>query len=349
MLLYLHIPFCDSKCHYCSFNSYTDILDLTQSYMIAMKKQLLFELERFDVKKNGIETIFIGGGTPSALPPKEYEEFFKILKPYLMPNIEITTEANPNSASEDWLRGMRELGINRVSFGVQSFDDKKLKFLGREHSSLEAKIAIEKAHMIGIKNISCDLIYDTILDTKELLTSDLDIVFSLPINHLSSYSLTIEKGTNFFGKNNLLTKDENLASWFIDEVKRRGFNQYEISNFGTYKSEHNLGYWTGKEYIGIGSGAVGFLRDKRFYTDRNVKSYIKNPTKIEIENLTQTELKSEKIFLGLRSEIGVDITLLSDKKLQILKETNKIKLIDTIAYNMDYLLSDEIALFLMED
>jgi len=317
--------------------------------MIAMKKQLLFELERFDVKKNGIETIFIGGGTPSALPPKEYEEFFKILKPYLMPNIEITTEANPNSASEDWLRGMRELGINRVSFGVQSFDDKKLKFLGREHSSLEAKIAIEKAHMIGIKNISCDLIYDTILDTKELLTSDLDIVFSLPINHLSSYSLTIEKGTNFFGKNNLLTKDENLASWFIDEVKRRGFNQYEISNFGTYKSEHNLGYWTGKEYIGIGSGAVGFLRDKRFYTDKNVKSYIKNPTKIEIENLTQTELKSEKIFLGLRSEIGVDITLLSDKKLQILKETNKIKLIDTIAYNMDYLLSDEIALFLMED
>lgn len=349
MLLYLHIPFCDSKCHYCSFNSYSDLIHLSHQYMKSMTSQLKHELERFDVGKNSIETIFIGGGTPSTVLPKEYEEFFKILKPYLQENIEITTEANPNSASKAWLEGMKELGVNRVSFGVQSFESKKLKFLGREHSSYEAIKAIETAHMIGIKNISLDLIYDTILDTEELLTRDIKIAFSLPINHISSYSLTIEKGTNFFGKENLLTKDDNLASWFIEQIKKRGFNQYEISNFGTYKSKHNLGYWEGKDYIGVGSGAVGFLQNKRFYTNKNVKNYINNPTKIDIENLTQTEINSEKIFLGLRSEIGVDTKLLSPDKLQILKETKKIDLINSIAYNKDYLLSDEIALFLMED
>jgi len=349
MLLYLHIPFCDSKCHYCSFNSYTDLLHLSKDYMKAITKQLRYELEIFDVQKKSIESVFIGGGTPSTIRPKEYEEFFKILEPYLKYSIEITTEANPNSASLTWIKGMKELGINRISFGVQSFDEKKLKFLGREHSSYEAKSAIEKAHMIGIDNISLDLIYDSVLDSKELLSSDLDIAFSLPINHLSSYSLTIEKGTSFFGQKNLLTKDENLASWFIDEVKKRGFNQYEISNFGTYKSTHNLGYWSGKDYIGVGSGAVGFLHDKRFYSDKNVKNYIKNPTKVDIENLTQSEITNEKIFLGLRSEIGVDIRLFSNNKLQILKETKKIDLINGVAYNKDYLLSDEIALFLMED
>lgn len=124
MLLYIHIPYCDSKCHYCSFNSYVDKFDTRKEYMLALEKQLKYELKRFKVTSSSIETVFIGGGTPSTINPSLYKPIFEILKPLIQANAEITTEANPNSATKKWLKGMYELGVNRVSFGVQSFDKK---------------------------------------------------------------------------------------------------------------------------------------------------------------------------------------------------------------------------------
>ena len=142
MLLYIHIPFCDSKCFYCAFNSYVDKFHLKEQYMSALKIQIEYELKRFKAKKNSIETIFIGGGTPSTVEPKLYSSIFELLSPYLQKDIEITSEANPNSATYEWLEGMYQLGVNRISFGVQSFNKTKLKLLNRAHTSEEAKVAL---------------------------------------------------------------------------------------------------------------------------------------------------------------------------------------------------------------
>jgi len=317
--------------------------------MSAIVSQLKNELEKYKPQKNSIKSLFIGGGTPSTVAPNMYKEFFAVLRPYLSEDAEITTEANPNSASLSWLEGMSDLGINRVSFGVQSFDDKKLKFLGRNHSKTQAINAVKNAYKIGIKNISLDLIYATSIDTPRLLENDIKTAFSLPINHISSYALTLEENTPFFGKEGLINDSTKLAQDFISKVTQR-FNQYEISNFGDYQSVHNLGYWGGDDYIGIGSGAVGFLKNKRFYTQKDVEEYIKNPLHVEVEELKAEELVVEKIFLGLRSKVGIDKSILDKNhllKIDTLIKENKLTCKDNILYNTDYLLSDEIALYII--
>ena len=220
MLLYIHIPFCDSKCSYCAFNSYVDKFHLKEAYMKALLTQLEYELQRFDAKPHSIETLFIGGGTPSTIAPKLYEPIFKLLKPYLACGSEITSEANPNSATYEWLSGMWELGVNRISFGVQSFNAQKLKLLNRAHSNSQAKEAILNAQKVGFKNISLDLIYATLGDTKELLTHDLETAFSLPINHISAYALTIEEGTVFESKPQMSKERLKLTSWLFEKIKK---------------------------------------------------------------------------------------------------------------------------------
>lgn len=307
--------------------------------------QLKNELKRFSPKPNSIKSLFIGGGTPSTLKPCMYEEFFEILRPYLQEKAEITIEANPNSASLEWLEGIRELGINRISFGVQSFDETKLKKLGRNHNRIQAIDAINNAHKIGIKNISCDLIYATSFDVQ----NDIDIALLLPINHISSYALTLEKDTPFYGKTRLTNDCPGLAREFIKKITQK-FEQYEISNFGEYRSRHNLGYWSGDDYMGIGAGAVGFLKNRRFYPDKDIVKYIKNPLSIETEKLSKEELVTEKIFLGLRSIVGVEVEILTKKqrqKVDTLIQERKLTCRDNQIYNNDFLLSDEIALYII--
>ncbi len=349
MLLYIHIPFCDSKCSYCAFNSYVDKFHLKEAYMGALCTQLKFELERFKVGQKEIESLFVGGGTPSTVAPKLYEKLFDMLKPYLGENIEITSEANPNSASYEWLYGMRKLGVNRISFGVQSFDKEKLKLLNRAHTALQAKEAILNAKEIGFENLSLDLIYATLGDTKELLEDDLQTAFSLPINHLSAYALTIEEGTPFESKPHMSKERLGLTSWLFKKIGDAGFTQYEISNFGSYRSKHNLGYWEHKDYIGLGSGAVGKLDLERYYPTNSVEEYIKNPLNIKTESLTAEDKKMEQIFLGLRSCVGVSKTILNIdelKKASLLVQEKKLIIKNDTFYNIDYLLADEIALFI---
>ena len=351
MLVYLHIPYCDSKCHYCSFNSYVDKFDTRADYMKALHTQLSFELERFAATHGSIKTLFIGGGTPSTVVPELYKPIFDLLSPYMVKNAEITTEANPNSATKSWLAGMKALGVNRVSFGVQSFDEKKLKALNRAHTPQQAKEAVLTAKVLGFEHLSLDLIYNYQGDTKDLLERDIEQAFELPVDHISAYELTIEDGTKFSMTPEVRQNDENLAFFVARSIEARGFKAYEISNFGTYQSKHNKGYWELENYIGAGAGAVGFLGNTRYYPQTDIEAYIRDPLNIREELLTEDELLTEKLFLGMRSNVGIKKSLLTEKMLQnaqILCDAKKIHCDNDTLYNNNYFLSDELVLYLLE-
>ncbi len=318
--------------------------------MQALLVQLEFELKRFTADKKSIESIFIGGGTPSTVKPELYRPLFDLLRPYIQDGAEITSEANPNSATSEWLKGMYALGVNRISFGVQSFNDEKLKKLGRAHRAIDASSALIRAKKAGFKHLSLDLIYAVDGDTKALLEHDINEAFKLPIDHLSAYALTIEEGTPFAATPNVANEKLALTEWFLKSLKAH-FPSYEISNFGNYHSKHNLGYWEYKDYIGLGSGAVGFLKDRRFYPTNNVQAYIENPLDIQSELLSEESIKTEKIFLGLRSIVGVSENILSKQELknaQLLVDEKKLTYDHGHFYNEDYLLSDELALFIQQ-
>ena len=323
--------------------------------MKALKKQLKNDLENYVISNNKkIETVFIGGGTPSTIKAFEYEEIFEMIKPHLEEFAEITTEANPNSASYEWLESMKNLGVNRVSFGVQSFDNDKLKFLGRSHNSNSAIKAIQNAKEIGFKGINCDIIYGVQNDTMESLKKDFDTAFSLPITHLSAYSLTIEEGTKFFDRSSVKIDDEELSYEIFDYINKNGFHQYEISNFAKNKeseSKHNYGYWQHKEYLGVGAGAVGYVNQQRHYPLKSIEEYIKNPLVFEVEEIDLDDVKTEKILLGFRSLNGVEISLFNEeemKKIDDLIQYNKIYIENNRVFNKNFLLSDELALYILD-
>jgi len=346
MLLYLHIPFCDSKCNYCNFNSYTDLSYKYTDYMSSLFSSLKEQLNRV----NEIDTLYIGGGTPSTIKPKYFEPIFNKLKSYIKKDIEITVEANPNSASKEWLREMFALGVNRVSFGVQSFNDKKLKILNRAHSSKDAIKAIENADSVGFKNISLDIIYDLYIDTKELIEYDLNRAFSLPINHISTYELTIEKATQFAKSPNIKKGNEELNFFLRDYILNRGFFQYEVSNYGLYQSKHNLGYWRYRNYLGLGAGAVGFIDNKRLYPHTNIQKFIDDPNYKRVEELSSSDILTERVFLGLRSIVGIKRDILTksmQNRADILVSEGKLELKDGSYYNREFFLADELALFII--
>ena len=353
MLLYMHIPFCDSKCFYCAFNSYVDRFHLKKTYMKSLEKQLIYDIENY-LKDKKIETVFIGGGTPSCVDFEEYKEIFKIIKPHLIEDCEITTEANPNSATKEWLQGMKELGVNRVSFGVQSFNDKKLKYLNRAHNSNSAISAIQNAKCIGFNSINCDIIYGVAGDTFEKLKYDFDILKEQNVDHISAYSLTLEEGTKFYNKSSVKIDDEELSFELFEYLKTLGFQQYEISNFSKsekVQSKHNFGYWEYKNYLGIGTGAVGCIENFRYYPNKNIEEYIKNPIDYEKEYLEKEDIKTEKVLLGLRSNTGVYLDLFDEnelKKIDILLNEEKLIKNENKIYNKDFLLADELSLFILD-
>jgi len=350
MLTYIHIPYCDSKCHYCSFNSYVSRFDTRRDYMQALRQQLSFELERFNVRKEQIETLFIGGGTPSTVAPELYAPLFELLSPYLSEEAEITTEANPNSATRAWLEGMYRLGVNRVSFGVQSFNREKLRALNRAHTPSQAKEALLTARALGYEHLSLDLIYNYRGDTKSLLKQDIETALSLPVDHLSAYELTIETGTAFSSMPEVRQENESLAFFVAEEIEKHGFPHYEISNFGTYESRHNKGYWALKDYIGAGAGAVGFLKNTRFYPHTDIDAYLANPLSVTEELLSEEELLTEKLFLGLRSNIGIAKQILPKKmreNAEILCREKRLRSTTTHYYNTNFFLSDALVLFIL--
>ncbi|WP_072680151.1 radical SAM family heme chaperone HemW [Arcobacter sp. LA11] len=354
MLLYIHIPFCDSKCYYCAFNTYTDKFHLKKQYMEALKKQLKFDLNKNLQNNEKLNTVFIGGGTPSTVKVELYKEVFDILNPYLSENCEITSESNPNSATKDWLQGMKDLGVNRISFGVQSFDDEKLKKLNRAHNSKGAINAIQNADCIGFNRINCDIIYGVEGDTLKSIKEDFDTIFSLPVTHISAYSLTLEEGTKFFNNTKIKIDDEELSYKLFEYLKKNDFNQYEISNFSKSKEEeskHNYGYWQHKNYLGVGAGAVGFIDNQRYYPNKSIEEYIQTPTKYDYEEISKEDKKVEQVLLGFRCSLGVDKSLFTKKELEKVGHLVKEKKLfqnDTTIINKNFLLADELALYVLE-
>ena len=340
------MPFCESKCPYCAFGSSDDEFSKVSAYFKALCLDLNFQLKSQNVKE--ISTIFFGGGTPSAVNAKLYDEIFSILAPLCTPKTEITFEANPNSANLAWLKHIKNLGVNRISFGAQSFFEDKLKFLGRIHSREQIFKAVENAHVAGFKSINLDLIYDTKFDTKKRLLAEVESLKSLAITHLSAYSLTLEENTPFAGKKSYKKDSDSLAKFMIEQIEQADFKQYEISNFGEI-CRHNLGYWQGKNYLGVGAFSVGFVGGTRYYAKSSIDAYIKQPTHREKEILSPSELAREHIFLGLRSIVGVEAGRLSEaqtKRANLLVENEKLLFKDGKFYNPNFLLSDEIALFI---
>ncbi len=319
--------------------------------MDALFCQIKSELKKFNATFKSIESIFIGGGTPSTIDPRLYTKIFNYLQPYMIDNCEITTEANPNSATKNWLEGMKNLGVNRISFGVQSFNNQKLKSLNRNHNKDDAINAINVAKEIGFKNISLDLIYNFKNDTKELILSDINQAFKLEINHISAYELTIEDGTKFSSTPEVRKDDFDIAQLISNEIQKRGFPQYEISNYGLYQSVHNQGYWLLKDYIGAGAGAVGFQKNKRFYPHVDIDLYIKEPLFRRIEEISQDDILFEKLFLGFRSKVGVDRDILNlnmQRQADFLCLNNKLYLKNNRYYNSNYFLADEIVLYITQ-
>ena len=350
LLAYLHIPYCDSKCHYCAFNSYVGRFDTRPQYMAALHRQLDHDLEHSGATPGSVATLFIGGGTPSTVSPKLYEPIFEHLAPFLTPEAEITVEANPNSATRDWLGGMQTLGVNRVSFGVQSFNADKLHRLGRAHTPQQAITALETAHNVGIEHCSLDLIYNVLGDTRELLERDIEQAFSLPIDHLSAYELTLEADTPFAATPDVRQRDDALAFFVAESITARGFEHYEISNFGRYRSRHNLGYWELQPYLGIGAGAVGFDGTTRTYPPTDIDVYLTDPLQRRIEPLTPDDLRIERIFLGLRSRVGIEAKQLDERqreRAELLKQEGKLYEEAGRYLNPNFFLADEIALFLI--
>jgi len=350
MLLYIHIPFCDSKCSYCSFNSYVDRFETRPEYMDALLRQWEYERDRFAADPGTIETVFIGGGTPSTVSPALYEALFSRIESSLAPGAEISCEANPNSATREWLRGMRALGVNRISFGVQSFDDAKLRVLRRAHTSAQALRAVEEAASAGFERISLDLIYNCAGDDRTLLENDIRQAVSLPITHLSAYELTIEEGTLFARRPDARREDEALARFVAETIAQQGLPQYEISNFGD-PCRHNLGYWRRENYIGLGAGAVGFLDERRFYPPASIDAYLADPLTHRSEPIDDEARRTETLFLGLRSCVGVGEETLTPairRRADLLIGEGKLFRRDGRLYNPDFFLADEVALYLLD-
>ena len=256
--LYIHYPWCLKKCPYCDFNSHDS--EIEDGYIQALLKDLDGDLDYVQQRK--INSIFIGGGTPSLMSIKNVTDLFVGLNERLefSPNIEITLEANPGTFEVDRFSEYRNIGINRLSIGVQSFNDEQLKFLGRIHSGKEAQDAIIKAQNVGFDNLNIDLMYGLKGQSIEECINDVTSAISLNPSHISFYQLTLEPNTLFSKFPPNLPSDEDI--WKIGErgselLNQRGFHQYEISAYSTLPSKHNMNYWEFGDYIGIGAGAHG--------------------------------------------------------------------------------------------
>jgi oxygen-independent coproporphyrinogen-3 oxidase len=316
MGLYVHIPFCKSKCRYCSFFS-QPIENHNPDRLIAA---LLAEMKRYPFLSS-VRTAYIGGGSPSCLPPNSLIRLIEHISDNCNNLTEFTVEFNPGQVDLQSLRTIRKLGVNRVSIGAQSFNQKELELLGRAHTVNCIYNSLQIAERAGFDNISIDLIFAIPGSTIKSWKSNLAKAVKLPISHISAYSLTYEESTpltNAVHAGRLKTIDEQtdreMYELAIEMLEDAGFLQYEISNFAkpAYQCRHNLGYWLNRPFIGIGPSAASYLQNRRIKNISDIKKYIeaiesgKEPTDEFIE-LTPDDIASETAVLSLRLRNGIDI------------------------------------------
>ncbi|MCQ2910630.1 MAG: radical SAM family heme chaperone HemW [Clostridia bacterium] len=330
--LYVHIPFCKSKCIYCDFCSFANKEDKIDEYIDMLIKEM--NLYKEVVKDRIIKTVFIGGGTPTILSCDQLKKLVNAIKENFTfkDEIEFTCEANPGTLDIDKLKTLKELGVNRLSIGLQSANDSTLKMLSRIHTFDEFKKNVEDARKVGFKNINADIMFSLPNESMKDIKHTVDEVLALKLEHVSAYSLIIEEGTKMYdmacsGDSKYEFPDEDtdreIYYYICDELKKNGYHQYEISNFAKpgYESEHNMIYWKAEEYLGLGLAAHSYFNNYRFSNVIDLNRYIsklRDENKITYVN-GKKELESESdqisefMFLGLRMLDGISINKFKEK------------------------------------
>ncbi|WP_139994313.1 radical SAM family heme chaperone HemW [Paenibacillus paridis] len=316
--LYIHIPFCTNKCHYCDFTSYVLKGQPVDQYLDALEQEMARTVEQWPPVE--IDTVFVGGGTPTVLTPVQMERFLKSVQTYfpLAPHVEFTMEANPGTTDIDKLSAMKAGGVNRISFGVQSFDNGLLERIGRIHSVDDVYRSIENARAVGFTNLSIDLMFGLPGQTVELLADSVNRAMELGLPHYSIYSLKVEENTLFhklYERNELpLPPEEEEFNMFIllmDMLKGSGYAHYEISNFAKpgYESRHNSTYWRNEPYYGLGAGAHGYLNRMRHVNLKGITPYIdasaQKLPRLETLEVPEDEAMEDLMMVGLRLLEGV--------------------------------------------
>ncbi|MGD9763254.1 MAG: radical SAM family heme chaperone HemW [Candidatus Binatia bacterium] len=332
--VYVHIPYCDSKCPYCDFNSYAAKRWPEAAYVEALRAELRGAAERPEWSTGVVQTIFFGGGTPSLFAAASIGcvlDTVRDLWVTVQPEIEVSLEANPGTVDAVKLQAIRAVGVNRISFGVQSFDPRHLASLGRIHSAEQAISAIGSARLAGFKNLSFDLMFAVPEQTPEDWEADLNTALALAPDHISAYNLTYEEGTAFHAqrRNGTLApvvEEDELAMFTRTRTRlaEHGYAAYEISNFARTGREcaHNLNYWRAGAYLGIGAGAHSFARlpapGSRWSNERSPRRYIERVAadghaRVSEERLSATQARGEFAFLGLRCTEGVAADAFADR------------------------------------
>lgn len=334
--IYIHIPFCRSRCIYCGFYS-TTALYLRQRYVDALCREMEIRSQRSEVRGERIETIYLGGGTPSQLTFDQLRQLFiYINKVYpLTPDSsplppEITIEMNPDDVTGEFAAALKQLPINRVSMGIQTFDDQRLRFLHRRHTSQQAIKAVDILHSAGIQNISIDLMYGFPGETLEQWEADIEAALALDVEHLSAYCLMIEEGTplhKMFTDDSLQYTDDypdeemerQMYEVLIDRLEAAGYEHYEISNFARpgFRSRHNSSYWNGTPYIGLGAAAHSYDIRSRSWNVADIRQYIEGMERgeriFEEELLDDDTRYNDIVTVALRTKEGIDLNALSEK------------------------------------
>lgn len=358
MLLYIHFPFCRSKCSYCDFTSYAGCSEaLVFSYLTALKREIEFAGRRFE--NAAVDTVYLGGGTPSLLSPRQIAGLFGKIRgsfPRYAP-VEVSAEVNPESATDDVLAAFADAGVNRISMGVQSFSDDNLRSVGRIHTADTARRAAERIAR-RFDNFSLDFILGLPYDTEELVRAELTEAACLA-PHVSAYELTLEEGTPLAAAAEegrvWLPSDDEVAEYLeiaADTLAAAGLERYEVSNFARrgFECRHNCGYWMREEYVGLGAGAHSLVRQAedgsplpaeiRFASPRDLNAYIGGVNcvdcfddipRVQMSVLTPAEIRAEEIMLGLRTREGVPENLLEGRDLSrvadfLARESGRVRL-----------------------
>ncbi|MFW6011755.1 MAG: radical SAM family heme chaperone HemW [Desulfosalsimonas sp.] len=320
--LYVHVPFCVRKCPYCDFYSIEDI-SRKDAYKYALIREI--RMRAYSAPHASFDTVYLGGGTPTTLEPLDVEHILDALRLNfsILPNPEITIEANPGTVTKNSLKAFKSAGVNRINIGAQSFNDENLTFLGRIHSSSQAAESLHAGQKAGFENIGLDLIYSIPDQNKGSWQKDLTAATAFSPSHISCYMLTLEPGTKMYadmeaGRFSIPSEDR-VSAMFIQASKflaSRGYEHYEISNFsssGQTRSQHNQKYWQNIPYMGFGPSAHSYIEPERFWNTKTLESYISLlvsgiiPTR-ETEHLSPSQLMLEAVYLGLRRSEGINIT-----------------------------------------
>lgn len=320
--VYIHIPFCTNKCFYCDFNSYVLKDQPVMEYLYALDREM--ELTVKNTPPGVIKTIFVGGGTPTVLKPDEMAYFLQSVRrhfPQWDENIEFSMEANPGTTDIDKLRVMKEGGVNRVSFGVQAFQNELLSGIGRIHDVDDVYRSLENARAAGLDNLSLDLMFGLPNQTVDMLRESIDKALALDLPHYSIYSLKVEENTLFhtlFNKNKLPlpNEEDELAMYLLlmSTMEAAGYTQYEISNFAKpgMESRHNITYWRNEDYYGLGAGAHGYVGRQRHMNIKGVNPYNEATRsglpRLDSFPISEQEAMEDFMMVGLRMREGVSDT-----------------------------------------